>query len=189
MTTFVPNRSSLFRRIRETAGSCHGMSRRISLEVHAFRSCICMDAGSLFCRLKPTRGAQPASDICLFIHQRISLFQPFTGVFSSWFRTRTSMSCAVRGICQFTSLIANVFRQSGASLWVRPCCLFSVEQIWRTWQAVVGFRGFSKFVCVIIKHSHNKWFCLNVERKRSTILLFSSSPVWYIFVSISLGCP
>jgi len=98
-------------------------------------------------------------------------------VFSSWFRTRTSVSCAVRGTCQFTSLLANVFRQSGASLWVRPCCLISVEQIWRTWQAVVGFRGFTNFACVIIKHSHNKWFCLNAERKRSTILLLSSSAV------------
>jgi hypothetical protein len=78
ITTFVPNRSSLLRRIRETAGSCHGMSRRTSLEVHAFRSCICMDAGYLFCRLKRTRGAQPTSHVCLFIHQRISLFQPFS---------------------------------------------------------------------------------------------------------------
>jgi len=154
---------------------CHGMSRRTSLEVPAFRSCICMDAGYLFCRLKLTRGAQPASDVCLFIHQRISLFQPFTGVFSSWFRTQTSVSCAVRGICQFASLLANVFHESGASLWVRPCCLISVEQIWRTWLVVVCFRGFTNFACVIIKHLHNKWFCLNVERKRSTILLLSSS--------------
>jgi hypothetical protein len=103
ITTFVPNRSSLIRRFRETAGSCHGMSRRTSLEVHAFQSCICLDAGYLFCRSKRTRGAQPASDVCLFIHQRINLFQSFTGVFSSWFRTRTSVSCAVRGICHFTS--------------------------------------------------------------------------------------
>ena len=145
------------------------MSRRTSLEVPAFRSCNCMDAGYLFCRLKRTRGAQPASDVCLFIHQRISLFQPFTGVFSSWFRTRTSVSCAVRGICQFTPLLANVFRQSGASKLVRPCCLISVEQIWRTWQAVVRFRGFMNFVPVIMKHLHNKLFCLNFERKRWTV--------------------
>lgn len=153
------------------------MSRRTSLEMSAFRSCICMDSGYLFCRLKRTRGAQPASDVCLFIHQRISLFQPFTGVFSSWFRTQTSVSCAVRGICQFTSLLANVFCQSGASLWVRPYYLISAEQIWRTWQAIVGFRSFINFACVRIKHLNNKWFCLNVERNRSNILLLSSSAV------------
>jgi hypothetical protein len=146
------------------------MSRRTSLEVLTFRNCICMDAGYLFYRLKRTRGPQPASDVYLFIHHRISLFQHFTAVFSSWFRTRTSVSCALSGTCQFTSRVDNVFRQSGASLWVRPCCLISVEQIWRTWQAVVGFCGFSNFVCLIIKHSHNKWFCLTFRHRASCIL-------------------
>jgi hypothetical protein len=86
-------------------------------------------------------------------------------------------------VASVTSLLANVFRQSGSLLWVRLCCLISVEQIWRTWRAVVGFRGFTNIVWVIIKHSHNKWFCLNVERKRSTNLL-SSFP--FCCISLSL---
>ena len=103
ITIFVPNRYLLLRHIRENAGSCHRMSRQIRWKCMHFKVASAWTLCSMFVAGSQQQALNPLqTSVYIFINE-LTCLNSSLACFHPGIRTRTNVSSAVCGICQFTS--------------------------------------------------------------------------------------